>query len=163
MKIFRVLKQDDGAAAVEFAIILPLFITLIFGIIEFSLIMYNKAMITNASREGARFGILYAEPVKTQAQLEAAIDLKVKSYLQTASENSKLISFGNSSGPVLNPLPKISQDVSGDFFIEVTVNYPYDFLLVPNFVPGLPGTMNLSSATSMRMENQNQTLTPLSP
>lgn len=160
MKIFRMLKQDDGVAAVEFAIILPLFITLIFGIIEFSLIMYNKAMITNASREGARYGILYFDPVKTQADLRTAIELKVKSYLQNVSQNSKLISFGNSSGPELIPEPKISKDVSGDFFIEVAVRYPYDFLLVPNFVPGLPQTLTLSSTTSMRMENQNQTLTP---
>ena len=51
--------NQKGAAIVEFAIILPLLLLLIFGMIEFSLLMYNKAMITNASREGARRGIVY--------------------------------------------------------------------------------------------------------
>jgi Flp pilus assembly protein TadG len=36
---------------------------LLFGIIEFGIILYDKAMITNASREGARAGIVYSEPI----------------------------------------------------------------------------------------------------
>jgi Flp pilus assembly protein TadG len=42
--------NQDGVAAVEFAIILPFLVILIFGMIEFSLVLFNKAMITNASR-----------------------------------------------------------------------------------------------------------------
>ena len=52
----RLLKGNNGASAVEFAVVLPLLV-LPFGIIEFSLALYDKAMITNASREGARAGI----------------------------------------------------------------------------------------------------------
>ena len=52
-------KRQEGASAVEFAIILPLLLILVFGIIEFSILFYDKAMITNASREGARVGIVY--------------------------------------------------------------------------------------------------------
>ena len=44
---------------VEFAIVLPLLLMLIFGMIEFSVMLYDKAMLTNATREGARFGILF--------------------------------------------------------------------------------------------------------
>lgn len=43
--------SQKGASAVEFALVLPLLMLILFGIIEFSLLMYNKAMITNASRE----------------------------------------------------------------------------------------------------------------
>ena len=50
---------ERGATLVEFAIILPLFFLLIFGIIEFSILLYDKAILTNASREGARLGSLY--------------------------------------------------------------------------------------------------------
>ena len=46
------IKDQDGATVVEFALVLPLLVVFIFGIIEFSLLLYNKAMITNASREG---------------------------------------------------------------------------------------------------------------
>ena len=55
----KIIRCQRGAAAVEFAIIAPLLFTIIFGIIEFSLLFYDKAVITNASREGARFGIVF--------------------------------------------------------------------------------------------------------
>jgi len=47
------LKRGDkkGASAVEFAIILPILILILFGIIEFSILFYDKAVITNASRD----------------------------------------------------------------------------------------------------------------
>ena len=53
----KLTQNQKGAAAVEFAIIFPLLVTLAFGIIELSVLFFNKAMITNASREGARAGI----------------------------------------------------------------------------------------------------------
>jgi len=51
-------KRQSGQALVELALVLPLLLILAFGIVEFGLLMYNKAVITNASREGARVGIV---------------------------------------------------------------------------------------------------------
>jgi Flp pilus assembly protein TadG len=53
MKTKMMIRDQNGGAAVEFAIILPLLIALLFGIVEFGLLLYNKQIITNASREGA--------------------------------------------------------------------------------------------------------------
>jgi len=52
-------RSQKGAAVVEFALILPILLLLLFGIIEFSFYMYDKAMLTNACREGARAGIVF--------------------------------------------------------------------------------------------------------
>ena len=57
MKKVRKINTQNGAAMVEFAIVLPLLLILVFGIIEFGVMFYDKAVITNASREGARAGI----------------------------------------------------------------------------------------------------------
>ena len=46
--------RRTGAAAVEFAIVLPIFLILIFGIVEFGRAMMAMQVITNAAREGAR-------------------------------------------------------------------------------------------------------------
>ncbi|WP_170180355.1 TadE/TadG family type IV pilus assembly protein [Desulfoglaeba alkanexedens] len=47
-------KAEKGAAAVEFAIILPILIMLLFGIFQFGIAFNNYIAITHAAREGAR-------------------------------------------------------------------------------------------------------------
>jgi Flp pilus assembly pilin Flp len=50
----RRLGSDEGAAAVEFALIFVVLMTLVFGIIEFSLILRDKVAVTSAVRAGGR-------------------------------------------------------------------------------------------------------------
>ena len=47
-------KSEKGASAVELALILPILILLIFGIVEFGIAFNNYITITHAAREGAR-------------------------------------------------------------------------------------------------------------
>ena len=133
--------KEKGAALVEFAIVLPLLLTLIFGIIEFSLLLYNKAVITNASREGARAGIVFADydnPISV-SKAQAA----VSKYI-----NDNLISFGTDT-----PTVQINGSCasSGTDF-TVTVGFDYTFLLVPNFVTSLAKKIHLEGETIMRCE-----------
>jgi hypothetical protein len=50
-------RRHGGTAAVEFALVLPVLLLLLFGIVEMSLLQYDLLVIANASREAARFGI----------------------------------------------------------------------------------------------------------
>jgi Flp pilus assembly protein TadG len=50
--------KQNGAQAVEFALVLPFLILVIFTVLDFAFLAYNKAVITNASREAARSGII---------------------------------------------------------------------------------------------------------
>jgi len=50
----RIIKNEKGASAVEFALILPILIILVFGIVEFGIAFNNYITITHAAREGAR-------------------------------------------------------------------------------------------------------------
>ena len=52
-------RHTDGAAAVEFAVLLPVLIAVLFGIIDFGDLFMKDHLITNASREGARYGVAY--------------------------------------------------------------------------------------------------------
>ena len=48
-KLFQRKKENQrGATAVELAIVLILFLTIVFGIIEFGLLIYNQHIVTNA-------------------------------------------------------------------------------------------------------------------
>jgi Flp pilus assembly protein TadG len=55
----RGMRSERGAVAVEFAILLPVFLLLVFGICDFGHAYYMKQLVTNASREGARYGVRY--------------------------------------------------------------------------------------------------------
>lgn len=47
-------RQEDGAAAVEFAIVLPLLLLLLFGIVDFARAYNAHISLSGAAREGAR-------------------------------------------------------------------------------------------------------------
>ena len=54
--------RERGAAAVEFALVLPLLLALVFGIVEFGWTFNQQISLSNAARESARFmAIHYAE------------------------------------------------------------------------------------------------------
>lgn len=137
--------RQNGAAAVEFAIVLPLLIILLFGIIEFALILYDKAVITNASREGARAGIVS----KTNRLSDSEITTIVNGYCQ-----NYLISFGTSNTAVGITWLDNDANSSKSFGDElsVSVSYPYSFLVLPNFLTGLTGSLVLTAVTVMRYE-----------
>jgi TadE-like protein len=47
-------RSEDGAAALEFAILLPILMLILFGIIEFGFLLNRYVSVTAAAREGAR-------------------------------------------------------------------------------------------------------------
>jgi Flp pilus assembly protein TadG len=57
--------NERGAVAAEFALLLPVLLIILFGIIEFGMIMYGREIVTNAAREGARAGIVQGPPNRT--------------------------------------------------------------------------------------------------
>jgi Flp pilus assembly protein TadG len=141
MRFLKRIREKQGAAAIEFALVLPLLIILVFGIIEFSLLLYDKAMITNASREGARAGIVYSSPDRiSDAEITTVITNYCRNYL---------ITFG--SGTLQPPVISRTGNSTGDS-LTVTVRYKYDFLVLPNFIGSLIGGKEIVGQTIMRME-----------
>jgi len=141
MKTKRIIKDQKGGALIEFAIVLPLLVLLAFGIIEFGLLLYDQAVITNASREGARAGITGLNDI--------AIEAIAENYCQ-----NRLITFGNN---VPDALPPVKGDENGNGTLgesgeslTVTVEYDYSFLVSQLF--GLGQTKKLRAQTVMFME-----------
>ncbi|MFM8446971.1 MAG: TadE/TadG family type IV pilus assembly protein [Candidatus Nanopelagicaceae bacterium] len=52
------IKSDSASVVVEFALVVPLLLTLVFGITDFGRLFYANLSITSASREGARYSSL---------------------------------------------------------------------------------------------------------
>lgn len=49
--------REEGASAVEFAVLLPLLIMLVFGIVEFGIVFGQDLALSNGARQGARIGV----------------------------------------------------------------------------------------------------------
>jgi hypothetical protein len=127
-----------GASAVEFAIVLPFLVVLVFGVCEFGIMFYDKAVITNASREGARAGIT--------GVVATEIEQIVKDYC-----NINLINLGgdNDFDPGTDPNDDISISIDGSNDLTVKLEYNYDLLFGSIF--GFSSS-KIEAETVMRME-----------
>ncbi len=139
-----------GAAVVEFAVILPLLVVIVFGIIEFSVLLYDKAMVTNASRVGARVGIVAT--VDSWSVTEGKIGDAVNKYLRDQSTGNFLLrSLGNPSTITATTTVTRTGGSPGGT-LTVTVVYNYAFAVIPNLITSITGTIPLSATTVMRFE-----------
>lgn len=120
-------RYQKGNALVEFALILPIFMTLALGMIYYSFALYNKTILMWAAREGAREGAISSDTGSAQS-----VALSVC--------NDKLIAIGGHPTPTVNP-PAISS--AHIIKVEASCNYPGFYVF-----PGFP----ISAQTSMRVE-----------
>ena len=126
-----------GAAAVEFAVVAPLFILLVFGLIEFGRMVMVQQIITNASREGARLTAL-------EGTTAASVVSEIGDFLTDSAVNSATVNVSPSS---------LDGAAYGDP-VSVTVDVGFDqvtWLPTPMFLSGT----NLSATTVMRREAVN--------
>ena len=128
-KLLTTLNNEKGASAVEFALILPILMLLILGIIQFGFIFFHYISITHAAREGARWAALGED--------NASVRAKVKN---------------SAPGLVLND-SDISINPVGE---SVTVRVQYGSPIIAPFigdVMGVSGTdIELSNAATQRIE-----------
>ncbi len=142
----KVVSCRKGVAAIEFALVLPVLLVLVFGIIEFGLLMYNQQVITNASREGARAGIVQQQTRVTLAQIQSVVNTYCGTYLITfaAAKPSPTTALGTQGGGTICTGFGVN--------LDVVVTYPYTFLVLPSFLHGLARTKTLRAETVMRCE-----------
>jgi Flp pilus assembly protein TadG len=125
---------ERGVAAVEFAILLPLLVALLFGFIQFGIAFNSKIQATNAAREGARLAIV-------GIQSWTDVNGSGKSFWTIVRDRS------GTSG--LTGCTVTSSNVVGDT-LTVQFNYPVD-IVIP-FVP-MPASFSTGRARAeMRIE-----------
>ena len=65
-------QRSRGQGIVEFALVLPIFLTLVFGCIDLGRAVFMQSLINNAVRDAARSGIVTQDVSKMEAQLQAS-------------------------------------------------------------------------------------------
>lgn len=135
---FRSRRRQRGAVAVEFALVLPLLITIVLGCIDFGRFAYTHIAVTNAAREAAGFASMHPPPNTDPGPWITAITAAALSELGTLFDPGKVT--------VTNPA--VSNDGSGVKRVRVEVSYPFE-MVVP--WPFLPNSLTLARAVEMRM------------
>lgn len=134
-KVCRFCRRDrQGAAAVEFAVVAPLFFLLLFGMVEIGRAIMVQQVLTNASREGARLGVL-------DGTTTAEVTTAVNTYLQNAAVGVATVT--------VSPSPPSSAGYGEP--VTVTVSTPFNqesWLPSPIYLGG----RTLSASTVMRRE-----------
>ncbi|HHW09076.1 MAG TPA: pilus assembly protein [Firmicutes bacterium] len=123
---------DGGQATVEFAIVMVLFLLLLSGLVDLGRLAGTYYILANASREGARVGVLG----KPDTDIEAAIQ-RVAATLDPARLMVQI-------------MPGVVERFRG-VPLEVSVSYALD-LLMPFTAAILPNPFPLRVETVMRME-----------
>jgi len=131
-----------GASAVEFALVLPLLVTFLVGVVDLSLALYNKWVLTQASWDAVRAGIVLRSPKLTAAEI-AAVAVERSSPL--------LVTLGGSSTPTVAVTPTTGGGAFGTP-LSVTVTFAYKGLLLGSLISPSTGTLTLSGSTSMNNE-----------
>ena len=137
----RTARSQKGAAAVEFALLLPILLFIFFGIVALSLALDDTAVLTNASREGAREGIVLRSPPMNDAQISDVVITYTKgALLSMGTPHTPSVAVVRSSTP---EFPSI---------LTVTVSYPYSGLGLGRLLSAVNQPMVLSSSTVMVTE-----------
>jgi Flp pilus assembly protein TadG len=130
-------ESERGQSLVEFALVIPIFMILVFSIVDFGMGFHAWITVTNSAREGARLGSVGADAPSIQTRVLDTAD--------TLDAAQMTVTVTNAQGQ-----PGES--------VVVDVDYNYDFITplagLIEFATGdaISSTLTLSSSADMRLE-----------
>lgn len=130
--------REDGQAIVEFALVAPIFLLLVFGVVEFGKAWMTYQAMTDAAREGARVAVV-ANTTTTLDTVAARINNNLAgSGMDTANATKTVTGFGAITGTPLT----------------VTITYPYQLQWLQPFMGWTNAQASFSMNTTITMRNE---------
>ncbi|HYB97573.1 MAG TPA: TadE/TadG family type IV pilus assembly protein [Candidatus Limnocylindrales bacterium] len=135
--------NEKGMAAVEFGLVLPILMLLVFGIAEFGIAFYREQVLTGAVREGARKGVVATSPRPSETTIKDTVITYLTNMGWTAS--TATVSVVGAQGASGSPL-------------TVTATYPTSFAVLSKLMPmtgiavDASGNASLSATVTMELE-----------
>jgi Flp pilus assembly protein TadG len=133
-KLGRQLRRSErGQSLVEFAMVLPLFLIIVFGIVDFGRAYSAYVQLNNGAREGARYGAVG----KSSSEIQA----RVRAVTSGLNQGDLAISVSGAQG-------------TKGSTITVSTVYDFDFITpIGSFIAGLGSSFNLDASSQMRIES----------
>jgi Flp pilus assembly protein TadG len=133
-------RSEKGAALLEAAMTIPLLLLVAIGTLEFGRAYQTWQVLTNAAREGARMAVL---PNQTQS----AVVQRVRNYMQAGQlprYSTASVTVNSSATITVNGAPVQAS--------QVTVDYPFNFIVLQPVARLVTPSTSLGSAITMRAE-----------
>lgn len=140
-KMIEILKKEEGQALVEFALVLPLLLLLVCGIIDFGWLFYNQLSLQNACREGARYACVHSTEIEIADKVNNKIKENLPGNLQDASGGLKsTVRYTNTAIPA-----------EGDVTVEATAKLQFLTPVLSTIYQSTETTMK--SSVTMKVES----------
>jgi hypothetical protein len=133
-------KREDGQSLVEFALVIPIFLLVLFAIVDFGMAFHAWITVTDSAREGARLGSVHAPA--------ATIEQRVRDTAESLDQGLLTVTVTNADDQGGQPGESVEVDVSYSYSLIT----PLADLL--NMVSGgaIPETFSVNSLAEMRLE-----------
>ena len=128
-------RRERGAAAVEMAIILPVLLLLVGGIVDLGRAFMVQSMVTNAAREGTRAAYIESDPSTGAAKT------KIEARATAAAQSATGIA-GTAPTPATSLFTYACAAPSPKMTVGVTIQFKW---LMLNALPGISNPQSISS------------------
>jgi Flp pilus assembly protein TadG len=145
--------KDRGAEAVEFALVVPLFLLLVFGVVDFGYMINRDTMVNNASREGAREGALNpnADAIECKVRRELATVEPAGGGVNCRPSSTKITVTVGCRKPDNTSCATFATDATSGGTVNVKVDYQHSWITPAATLLHL-SDIALSRTTEMRIE-----------
>lgn len=129
-------RGERGGAAVEFALIAPLLLLLVFGIVDFGWMLMKANLVSNTTRDAARMASLAG----TYDEIESSVEASLESSGIDPADVDVVISCTNASGSNCDNSPgSYDANATSGSTVTVTVTYTHDWITPIGAMCGLVG------------------------
>lgn len=142
----RQTRSQHGAAALEFALIVPILIALVFGIADFGWAINRDTLVNNAAREGAREGSLNPDA----AAITTTVRQSLSDVEALGSSPSRITVTVSCRKPDETACASFATDATSGGTVIVTVALDHSWITPVGSTFG--GGIELSKTVEMRIE-----------
>ena len=136
-------KGRRGATAVELAAVIVVFTMIMFGILEYCLIVYSQNIVENAAREGARYAV-----VNTTTDTTAGVQAYVNNYL-AGQGASQFVGYSPSSNITVYMADPVTGLNTGSSWLNTGWGNSIGVSVTGTYQPVVPGMYFLTGSLTV--------------
>jgi len=144
----RVSKDDRAAAVVEFALVTPLLVYLLIGLVDVGRYMYYGIVAEHAARSGVQYGAQTVYTAKDSTGISSVATTDGTGLALVATSSIECVQGG---GVITCPSPATAVPTNLAYYIQVQVTGTFHPLIV---YPGIPSSVPITATAVSRLGSQ---------